>query len=104
MTSYVKIWGKWSNYFSLKVSKNYFSQVYGHKFCQIVINGVNLGENVPNGFIFGVKMTSYLKIWGSGQIISTLNVSKNYFSQVYEQKSGQKVINGVNFVKIGHFW
>ena len=34
MTSYVKIWGKWSNNFSLKVSKNYFSQVYGHKFGQ----------------------------------------------------------------------
>ena len=29
-------------FFSLKVFKNYFSQVYGHKFGQSVINGVNL--------------------------------------------------------------
>ena len=28
--------------FSQNVSKNYFSQVYGHKFGQNVINGVNL--------------------------------------------------------------
>ena len=31
MTSYVKIWGKWSNNFFIKVYKNYFHQVYGKK-------------------------------------------------------------------------
>ena len=34
MTSYIKIWGKWSNNFSLKVSKKYFSDVYEQKFGQ----------------------------------------------------------------------
>ena len=39
-------------YFPLKVSKNYFSQVYGHIFGQNVINGVNLvniGQVGKNG-------------------------------------------------------
>ena len=40
----------------------------------------------------------------SGQLIFSLKVSKNYFSQVYGQKFGQKVINGVNLIKIGHFY
>ena len=31
MTSYVKIWDKWSNNFLSKVSINYFSQVSGQK-------------------------------------------------------------------------
>ena len=35
MTSYVKICGKSSNNFSLRVSKNYFSHVFGQKFGQI---------------------------------------------------------------------
>ena len=36
----------------------------------------------------------------SGKILITLKVSKNYFSHVYEQKFGQKFIDGVNLVKI----
>ena len=34
MTSYVKVLGKGSNTFSLKVSKNYLSQVFAHIFRQ----------------------------------------------------------------------
>ena len=44
------------------------------------------------------------KFGESGQIIFSQNVSKNYFSQVYGQKCGKNVINGVNLVKIGHFF
>ena len=44
------------------------------------------------------------KFWESSQIIFSLKVSKNYFSQVYVQKIVKNVINGVNLVKIGHFW
>ena len=33
----------------------------------------------------------------------TLNVSKNYFSEVYGHKICQNSNNGVNLVKIGHF-
>ena len=42
MPSYVKILGKWSNNFSLKVSKNYFSQVFDRNVIKTAINGVNL--------------------------------------------------------------
>ena len=61
-----------------------------------VINVVKLvkighfGENGQNWVILGVKMTSYVKIWESGQIIFPLKVSKNYASQVSGQKLGQK--------------
>ena len=39
------------NILSLKVDKNYISQVYGHKFGKNLINGVNL-------FILEAKITS----------------------------------------------
>ena len=113
MTSYVKIHGNWSNNFSLKVSKNYFSQIYRHKFGQkCYFNGVNLVEIghfwwkwSKSGHLayFGAKWRHMSTFLESGQIISTLKVSKNYFNQVYGQKSGKNVINGVNLVKIGHF-
>ena len=48
-------------------------------------------------------MTSNVKIWESGQIIISPNVSKNYFSQVYRQKCGKNVINWVNFVELTLF-
>ena len=44
------------------------------------------------------------KFGESGKIIFSLKVSKNYFNQVYGHNLGQNVINGVNLVKIGHFW
>ena len=60
MTSYVKISGKKSNNFSLRVSKNYFSQVYGKKFgqkchqCgQFCQNRSFLGEMVEIGSFWG---------------------------------------------------
>ena len=40
----------------------------------------------------------------SCQIIFSLKDSKNYVNQVYGHKSGQNVINGINLVKIGHFF
>ena len=55
--------------------------------------------------IWGSKCRHMSKFWESGPIILSLNVSKNILSQVYGQKCGKKnVINGVNLVKIGHFW
>ena len=39
-----------------------------------------------------------------GQLNFSLKVSKNYFGQVYGLNFGKNVINGVNFVKISHFW
>ena len=50
--------------FALKVSKYYFSYVYGHKFGQNVINGsiwskyINFGENGQTWIILVAKMTS----------------------------------------------
>ena len=65
------------------------------------------------------------KFGESDQIIFSVKVSKNFFSQIYGQNFGKKrslkvskiisvrlmnrnlvkmVINGVNVVKIGHFW
>ena len=43
------------------------------------------------------------KFGESDQIIFSLKVSKNYFSQVSGHKFGKNVINGVNLIKIGHF-
>ena len=40
----------------------------------------------------------------SGQIILSLKASKKYFSQGNVHKSGENVIDGVNLVKIYHFW
>ena len=68
--------------FSLKVSKNYFSQVYGHNFGQNVINGVNLVkighfcENAQNSDFLGAKLTPYVKIWGKW--------SNNFFSKSFK--------------------
>ena len=70
-------------FFSLKVFKNYFSQVYGHKIGQVSLMGsiwskqVILGGNVPNGLIFGVKMMSYVKILG--------NQAKKIFTHKFEK-------------------
>ena len=114
ITSYVKISGKWSNIFSLKVSKNYFSQVMDRNFVKNVIICVNLVKichflwkwsKMGNfGLIWGSKRRHMSKFWESGPIILSLKVSKNYFSQVYGQQCGKNIINGVNLVKIGHFW
>ena len=56
------------------------------------------------GIIWGSKCRHMSKFWEIGPIILSLKVSKNYFSQVYGQKWGKNVINGVNLVKTGHFW
>ena len=66
--------------FSLKVSKNYFSQVYGQK-C-----GVNL---VKIGYFLGPKWLNITKFVESSQIILSLKVVKNYSSQVYGHKFGE---------------
>ena len=50
---------------------------------------VILGENGQNWVILGAKMTSYVEIWESIEIIFSLKVSKNYFHQVYGTKCGQ---------------
>ena len=99
--------------FTLKIWKHYVSQVYWHNFGQNVINGVNLvkighfwwkwSKSGHFGIFWGPKWRHMSKFWESGQIIFSWKVSKNYFSQVYRQKFGQNVINGVNLVKIGHF-
>ena len=62
-----KFWESIKRIFSLKVSKNYFYQVYGKKCgqtCQIWSKYVIFGENCQNGVILGAKMTSYVKIFG----------------------------------------
>ena len=75
-----------------------------------VINGVNLvkighvlGKTVKIGSFWRPKWCHMSKFGVNGKIIFSLIVSKNYFSQVYGQKCGKNVINGVNLVKIGHF-
>ena len=90
--------GKWSKIFTLKVYKNYFSQVYGHIFGQNVINGVNLvnigqfGKNGHNwvilAYFVGQNDIKCQNLGGSGQIIIFLIVSTNYFNQVYGKKLG----------------
>ena len=45
--------------YSLEVSKNYFSQVYGHIFGQKGLNGGHFG------LFWGAKMTRYVKICGN---------------------------------------
>ena len=62
-----------------------------------VINGGQFGQNrlflvkmVKIGSFWGPKLRHKSKFGESGQIIFSLNVSKNYFSQVYGQKFGQK--------------
>ena len=95
-----KFWEGGQIIFSLKVSKNYFSQVYGHDFgkkcdywCQFDQNKSFLVKMVKIGafwHILGAKMTLYVKFWEIRPIIFSLKVSKNYFSQFYGQKCGQK--------------
>ena len=63
-----------------------------------VINGVNMvkighfGENGPNSVILGAKWHHISKFGESGQIIFSVKVSKNYFSQVYVHKYGQECL------------
>ena len=51
-----------------------------------LVKMVKIGSFWP---IFGAKITSYDKIWESGDIILSLIVSKNYFCQVYGHKFGK---------------
>ena len=44
------------------------------------------------------------KFLESGQIIFSLKVYKNFFSQVMDRNFVKNVIICVNLVKIGHFW
>ena len=44
MTPYVIILGMWLTFSSVKVSNHYFRQVYGHKFGQNVVDGVQFGR------------------------------------------------------------
>ena len=62
-----------------------------------VINEAKFGQNrtflvkmVKMGSFWGPQLRHMLKFWKIGPIIFALNVSKNYFSQFYGQKSGQK--------------
>ena len=65
-----------------------------------VINGANLvkighfwwklSKSGHVGIVWGPKWRHMSKFWESGPIILSLKVSKNYFSQVYGQKCGQK--------------
>ena len=48
---------------------------------------------VKIGSFWGPKLRNLSKCMESGQIIISLKVSKNYFSQVYGQKSGKNVVN-----------
>ena len=109
-----KFWEIGTIILSLKVSKNYFSQVYGQKCGKNFINGVNLVKishfwwkySKSGHFVifWAPKWRHVSKFGESGQITFSLKASKNYFNQVYGQKCGKNVINGVNLVKIGHFW
>ena len=78
---------------SLKVSKNYISQVNGYIFGQKCHQWGKFGQNKS----FFVKISKFLTIWWpkwphmskfgeNGQIIFSLKVSKNYFSQFYGHK------------------
>ena len=68
------------------------------------LNSTFLVKMVKIGSFWGPKRRHILKFGESGEIIWSLKVSKNYFSQVFGQICGQNVINEVNLVKIGHFW
>ena len=83
--------------FSLKVSKNYFNQVYGHNFGQKCHYWGQFGQNMS----FLVKMDKIesfwkekwrhqSKFWECCPTIFSLKVFKNYFSQVYGHMFGQK--------------
>ena len=96
MTQKCQNLGKVVKKISLKVSTNYFSQVYVHKFCKNVINAVNL---VKIGHFWG-KWSKLGHFGGKNDVISqnfgqavkkfSLKVSKNYFSQVYGNIFGLK--------------
>ena len=75
-----------------------------HQWGQFGKNRSFFGKNGPNWVILGAKMSSYvniLRMW-SNNLFHKID-SKNNFTRVYGQKFGQKVINGVNLAKIGHF-
>ena len=99
MTPKVEIWEKGQKKpkkQSLKVYKNYFIQVYGHKFGekwhywgQFCQNMSFLVKIAKIGSFWGPKWRHRPNFWEIGQKISTLKVYKNYFSQVYGHKFGQ---------------
>ena len=83
-------------FFSLNVSKNYFSQVHGHKFGQKCHYWGQFGQN-RSFLVKMVKLGSFLGQNGAsgqnlGKVVKkiSLNVSKNYFIRVYGHKFGQK--------------
>ena len=81
-----KFWEIGQKNFSLKVSKNYLIQVYGHIFgrkCHCVISQ-NLGKLVKNFLLYMFLRIILVKFMD-------INLVKND-------------INGVNLVKIDHFW
>ena len=82
--------------FSLKVSKNYISQVNGHIFGQKCHQWGQFGQNrsfsvkmAKIASLWRVKMTSYVKIWRKWSKNFSLIVYINYFSQFYGHKFGQ---------------
>ena len=74
-----------------------------------VINEINLdkighfGENGQNWVILGVKMTSYIKIWGKWSNNFPSKFLKIFSVRFMDINLVKNVINGVNLVKIGHF-
>ena len=79
-----------------------------------VINCVNLVKvghflvkmvNIGSTFVlfWGSKCRHMSKFWESGPIILSLKVSKIYF-RFMDLNVVKNAINGVNLVKIGHFW
>ena len=59
LTPYIKIWGKWSKNYSVKVSKNYFSQFYGHNFG---LKCHSWGQFGQNRSFFGVFLYFLVKM------------------------------------------
>ena len=64
---------------SLQVSKNYFRFMD----INVVINAIYGGQFGQNRSFLGPKLRHMSKFGESGEIILSLNVSKNYFSRVY---------------------
>ena len=85
-----------TNFMSINLTELYFEtfreKLFNH-FPQILTYDVILApkicQNGQNWVILGAKIRSYVKIWESGQIIFSLNVSKNYISQVNGHKFSQ---------------
>ena len=95
MASYVKIWGNLSNNLFHKVSKIYFSQIYAQKLAKVIL-GFNLVKIshlvkiVKIGSVWWPIWRHMSKFGENCQIIFSLKVSKNYYSQVYWDKLGHK--------------